>query len=135
MNVFLIKDVLTECGLSDLKGSDSQFVAVLTPDEWLDHADDFDMGIDLGAEIDPATIRTTRAEVNYDSLTGTFLIPDRDDLQSEPARFAFALDEKGVVYRFWEKKSPDKTVVRFVTSWASKEETVRELVRILKEVV
>ncbi|MBO5993148.1 MAG: low specificity L-threonine aldolase [Acidaminococcaceae bacterium] len=45
------------------------------------------------------------------------------------------LDEKGVVYRFWEKKSPDKTVVRFVTSWASKEETVRELVRILKEVL
>ena len=45
------------------------------------------------------------------------------------------LDERGVVYRFWEKKSPDKTVVRFVTSWASKEETVRELVRILKEVV
>ena len=45
------------------------------------------------------------------------------------------LDEKGVVYSFWEKTSPDKTVIRFVTSWATKEETVRELIRILKEVV
>ena len=45
------------------------------------------------------------------------------------------LDEKGVVYSFWEKTSPGKTVIRFVTSWATKEETVRELIRILKEVV
>ena len=45
------------------------------------------------------------------------------------------LDERGVVYSFWEKQSPDKTVVRFVTSWATKEETVRELIKALKEVI
>ena len=43
------------------------------------------------------------------------------------------LEERGVVYSFWEKISPDKTVIRFVTSWATKEETVHELIRILKE--
>ena len=45
------------------------------------------------------------------------------------------LDERGVVYSFWEKTAPDKTVIRFVTSWATKEETVRELIKILKEVL
>ncbi|MBQ3900244.1 MAG: magnesium transporter CorA, partial [Clostridia bacterium] len=34
----------------------------------------------------------------FDSLTGTFLIPDRDNLQERDFRFAFALDEKGVVF-------------------------------------
>ena len=45
------------------------------------------------------------------------------------------LDERGVVYSFWEKTAPDKTVIRFVTSWATKEETVRELIKILKELL
>lgn len=43
------------------------------------------------------------------------------------------LEEQGVVYSFWEKTSPDKTVIRFVTSWATKEETVQKLIRILKD--
>ena len=45
------------------------------------------------------------------------------------------LEERGVVYSFWEKTSSDKTVIRFVTSWATKEETVRKLIGILKEVM
>ena len=43
------------------------------------------------------------------------------------------LTERNIVYRFWEKNSPDKTVVRFVTSWATKEESVQKLVAALKE--
>ena len=43
------------------------------------------------------------------------------------------LEERGVVYSFWEKTSPGKTVIRFVTSWATKEETVRELIQIIKK--
>ena len=45
------------------------------------------------------------------------------------------LEERGVVYSFWEKTFPAKTVIRFVTSWATKEETVRELIKILKEIM
>ena len=43
------------------------------------------------------------------------------------------LEKRGVVYSFWEKTAPGKTVIRFVTSWATKEETVRELIQIIKE--
>ena len=36
--------------------------------------------------------------MNYDSITGTFSIPNRDDLGGEDSVFSFALDEKGVVF-------------------------------------
>ena len=45
------------------------------------------------------------------------------------------LTERSIVYSFWEKNSPDKTVARFVTSWATREETVQELINVLKEVL
>ena len=54
------------------------------------------MGIEL--EQDPGDIHNTKAEVNYDSLTGTFQLPDREDIGGKDYRFAFALDEKGVVF-------------------------------------
>ena len=48
-------------------------------------------------EPDTENILNTKAEVNYDSLTGTFQIPDRRNLQENAFCFAFALDEKGIV--------------------------------------
>ena len=68
---------------------------MLTPDEWKSEKDDFDMGIDI--EPDSGDLFTTKAQVNYDSLTGSFSIPDREDTAVESA-FSFALDEKGVVF-------------------------------------
>ena len=83
-----------------LKKCDSRpqcpYVAVLTGAEWIEHSADFDMGIEL--EVSAATANSTKAEINYDSLTGTFSIPDRDDISGPDARFAFALDEKGIVF-------------------------------------
>ena len=53
----------------------------------------------MGIEIEPLTneIHSTKAEENYDSLTGTFSIPHRNDFETV-SRFAFALDEKGIVF-------------------------------------
>jgi magnesium transporter len=69
---------------------------VLTTQEWAKERERFDMGIEL--EQDPGDIHNTKAEVNYDSLTGTFQLPDREDIGGKDYRFAFALDEKGVVF-------------------------------------
>ena len=76
--------------------SQNQFVAILTPSEWVQERDSFDMGID----IEPFTeeILSSEAQVNYDSITGTFSIPQRDDFEKEYIKFAFALDEKGIVF-------------------------------------
>ena len=95
MKIYIIKNVLEECE-RDAVLNGAQYVALLTPEEWLENCDAFDMGIDM--ELDLNAIQATRADVNYDSLTGTFLVPNRNDLWGEPARFAFALDEKGIVF-------------------------------------
>ena len=44
------------------------------------------------------SIHSSKAEVSFGSLTGSFRIPDRNDLTEKDYRFAFALDEKGVVF-------------------------------------
>ena len=92
---YLIRQTLIPAEFSQVKNSGEQFVAVLTPVQWATQKESFDMGID----IEPQTheIHSTKAEVNYDSLTGTFSIPDRSDMEKN-SRFAFALDEKGVVF-------------------------------------
>ena len=93
---YLIRSTLTPVAREKLAERSAPYVAVLTRSQWLIERGSFDMGID----IDPFAhrIHSTKAEVNYDSLTGSFSIPDRVDLEAGETRFAFALDEKGVVF-------------------------------------
>lgn len=54
----------------------------------------------MGIDIEPFSdeILASEAKVNYDSITGTFSIPNRLDFEDNPMTFAFALDEKGIVF-------------------------------------
>ena len=54
------------------------------------------MGIDM--EPEPSDTAQTRAVVNYDSLTGSIAVPKMGYTDHESGSFAFALDEKGVVF-------------------------------------
>lgn len=92
---YLIRQTLVPTEFAQLKSSGEQYVAVLTPAQWAVQKESFDMGIDI--EPQTGEIHSTKAEVNYDSLTGSFSIPDRSNME-ETSRFAFALDEKGVVF-------------------------------------
>ncbi|WP_034450618.1 magnesium transporter CorA family protein [Butyrivibrio sp. AE2032] len=93
---FLIEETLKKVAREDIKGSRKQYVAVLTSEEWKTKKDSFEMGIDIDPDI--TDIYTTKAEVNYDSLTGTFAIPDRKNPSGDDMKFAFVLDEKGIVF-------------------------------------
>ena len=93
---YLIEETLKEIKKGELKNTDKQYVAVLSSDEWKQDLDSFEMGMDI--DPDMSEIFTTKAEVNYDSLTGSFSIPNRNDLSEDDSRFAFALDEKGIVF-------------------------------------
>ncbi|MBO4876868.1 MAG: magnesium transporter CorA [Ruminococcus sp.] len=93
---YYIRKTLEKARDLEFKGKNNKYVAVLTSAEWLESRDRFDMGIEM--DIDLSMIHSTKAEVNYDSLTGTFSIPDRDNISAPPVRFAFALDEKGIVF-------------------------------------
>ncbi|MBQ6456501.1 MAG: magnesium transporter CorA [Mogibacterium sp.] len=90
-------DTIQPCTEKELFDQTSnKYIACLTTPEWIQYRDRFDMGIEL--EPDSGDIHNTKAEVNYDSLTGTFRIPDRENIGSKDFRFAFALDEKGIVF-------------------------------------
>ena len=91
---FVIEETLKKVAREDIKGR--QFVAILTFDEWQKNKDSFEMGIDM--DIDLSDIFLTKAEVNYDSLTGSFAIPDRNNPSGDDLKFAFVLDEKGIVF-------------------------------------
>ncbi len=96
MQTDLLMETLTPCSLQEVFEGGHQYVAVLTPEEWERERESFRMGIEL--EPEPNNIHSTKAEVNYDSLTGTFLIPDRADFSAPDHSFAVALDEKGIVF-------------------------------------
>ena len=93
---FLIEESLRQVSREELRNTDRQYAAVLSFDEWRKSRDSFEMGIDM--DLDLSEIYTTKAEVNYDSLTGSFSIPNRDDFSGDDYQFAFALDEKGIVF-------------------------------------
>ena len=97
MAYYLLEESVRPCGAEELQNpAGRRYVAVLSSQEWERERDRFDMGIEL--DLDAGNIHNTKAEVNYDSLTGTFQIPDRNDLKGEDFCFAFALDEKGIVF-------------------------------------
>ena len=93
---YLIDTMLRKCSAEECHSGEFQYVAVLSPEEWNAECDSYEMGIDM--EPDTREIYTTNAEVNYDSVTGTFAIPDRSNMSGDYHNFAFALDEKGVVF-------------------------------------
>lgn len=110
---YYIKNTLEKTNKLDFKGKSGQFVAVLTSAEWMENRDKFDMGIEM--DIDLSAIHSTKAEVNYDSLTGTFSIPDRENISAPNTNFAFALDEKGIVF-IDDSGFVDKTISNIISS-------------------
>ena len=93
---YQIKDTLEKSDESCINDNETQFVAVLTFNEWEKLKNSFDMGIDF--EPYKKDIVSSVANVNYDSITGTFCILDRHDFSKAPVTFAYALDEKGIVF-------------------------------------
>ena len=73
-----------------------QYVAVISSQEWVKTNKKFGMGIEWDINLDEIT--DTHAEVNIDSLTSTFSIPSRKNTSGPKHNFAFALDEKGIVF-------------------------------------
>ena len=93
---YVIGETLEVSDFESCRSGEKPYAAVLNMAEWQQMKDSFDLGIDL--EMNLSEIYGTKAEVNYDSLTGTFSVPDRKNLSGNDAKFAFALDEKGVIF-------------------------------------
>ena len=95
---YQIKESLTECTAEELTSFKYQYVAVVTPEEWTETEKLFDLGIDMDLKLKQDDIHSSKAEVNFDSLTGTLSIPSRRDITGKDYKYAFVLDEKGIVF-------------------------------------
>ncbi|MBR4609186.1 MAG: hypothetical protein IKO38_01935 [Erysipelotrichaceae bacterium] len=96
MKNYLIQETLTDN--TGIKNVDPSFarVTILNSEEWLKRREHFDPEQDIANDFLEQYI--TRAEVNYDSLTGSFSIPDRNDLNGDDHGFSFFLNEHGVIF-------------------------------------
>ena len=93
---YVIGETLEVSDFENFRKEGKPYAVVLNMAQWLQMKDSFDLGIDL--EMNLSEIYGTKVEVNYDSLTGTFSVPDRNNLSGNDSKFAFALDEKGVIF-------------------------------------
>ena len=82
---YKIRNTLEEIRAEEIFDGEECYVAVVSPKEWTRDKEKFNMGIDL--EFETENLFMTKAEVNYDSLTGSFIIPDRSDLLESSSRF------------------------------------------------
>ncbi len=93
---YLIKEFLEEATPEECLKHEHPYVAIVSGEEFSKRNDLFDMGIDM--DIDYNGLNVTKIEVNFDSLTGCFSIPDRQNVFGKQHTFSFALDEKGIVF-------------------------------------
>ena len=94
---YSIRETLEPVAEPVIGEDDAQYVSLLSYSAWRAQKEQFDLGIDI-EDPENAEIFTTHAQVNYDSLTGTFCIPNRKDFDAEDVKFSFALDEKGIIF-------------------------------------
>lgn len=89
---YLIEETLKECASIPTRENHEQYVAILTPEQWQKEYSAFDLGIDM--DFETLDIHTTMAEVNYDSITGSFALPSIRNEDVVYRKFAFVIDEK-----------------------------------------
>lgn len=97
---FLFEESLKESSLESCLKAANGYVAVMDHEAFSKRCEEVGFGIDIDfTSMDESSpIFLTKAEVNYDSLTGTFAIPNREDLFGDDFGFHFVLDEKGIVF-------------------------------------
>jgi magnesium transporter len=93
---YIIDDKLEESTYEECLKRDHIYVAIVDKEEFKKNSDLFNMGIDM--EFDPSMAPVSCVKVNYDSLTGSFSIPDRANIAEKNHEFSFALDEQGIVF-------------------------------------
>lgn len=96
MKCYQIKEKMEPVTPKDFKNLPYQYVVTMKSAEWTKRKEKFDIGMDLDPDLQDTG--STRAEVNYDSLTGGFNIPARENVPGDNHVFAFSLDEKGVIF-------------------------------------
>ena len=96
MKCYRIKEKMEPVAPKKFQDLPYQYVITMKSAEWNRKKALFDIGMDLDPDLQDTG--STRAEVNYDSVTGGFNIPARENVPGENHVFTFSLDEKGVIF-------------------------------------
>ena len=96
MKCYQIKEKMEPVTPKNFQNLPYQYVITMKSAEWNRKKAVFDIGMYLDPDLQDTG--STRAEVNYDSLTGGFNIPARENVPGDNHVFAFSLDEKGVIF-------------------------------------
>ena len=92
---YLIKETLTPCSVEEIQQAPEQAAAILRTDEWNNLTARLNIETDM--EMEMTAPRETKAVVNTDSLTGSVCRPALTTKKDFQGKFAFALNEKGIV--------------------------------------
>lgn len=97
---YVFEESLNKSSLENCMKAPNGYVAIMDYEAFSKRCEELGFGIDIDfTSMDESSpIFLTKAEVNYDSLTGTFAIPNREDLFGDDFGFHFVLDEKGIVF-------------------------------------
>ncbi|MBQ9037387.1 MAG: hypothetical protein IJ115_08030 [Erysipelotrichaceae bacterium] len=104
---YLIENTLKECPDIPSKESNQPYVAILTPEQWQKEKGVLDLGIDM--DFETLDIHTTMAEVNYNSITGSFALPYEYNGTVDFKRFAFVIDENSII--FIDRENTVETII------------------------
>ncbi len=93
---YLIENTLREHPDIPVRDGNKPYVAILSPEQWQKESNNLDLGIDM--DFETLDIHTTMAEVNYNSITGSFAIPYDNNRTVDYKKFAFVIDENGIIF-------------------------------------
>ncbi len=93
---YLIEQTLKETEKTKYRSSKKKYVALFDSEQWETVKDDFPFSNEIDNERNE--MLTTKANVNFDSLSGTFSIPDRSNMDHDDFSFAYAMDQNGIVF-------------------------------------
>ena len=98
---YQISKELAECTLEVCQNGELPYVMVVTPSEW--HAMKAQLPIELDMELDHDPHPITKAEVNYNSLTGSLSLPDKKlsdkKVIDEKRHFStYIITENGIIF-------------------------------------
>lgn len=92
---YLIKEKLIEANKEETINTKYPYVLVFTSKQWQKEKDNFDVIKQLDSEPE---LFLTKADVHYHCLSGSFSIPNHDNLDLDDDAFLFFLDEKGLIF-------------------------------------
>ena len=88
---YLIEKTVNKCPNILAKESTKPYVAIMSLEQWRKESEFLDLGIDM--DFETLDIHTTMAEVNYNSITGSFALPYENDGIIAYKKFAYVINE------------------------------------------